>query len=30
MGHQLDKWSAGNVRDSLKGIEDFLANDCKL
>jgi dipeptidyl aminopeptidase/acylaminoacyl peptidase len=30
MGHQLDKWTADNTRDSLKGIEDFLVNDCKL
>jgi hypothetical protein len=30
MGHQLDKWTPDNVRDSLKAIEDFLVNDCKL
>ncbi|HEX5007218.1 MAG TPA: prolyl oligopeptidase family serine peptidase, partial [Hyphomonadaceae bacterium] len=30
MGHQLDKWTADNSRESLKVIEDFLTNDCKL
>ncbi len=30
MGHQLDKWTPDNNRESLKAIEDFLANDCKL
>ncbi len=30
MGHQMDKWTAGNVRDSLGAIDDFLKNDCKL
>ena len=30
MGHQMDKWTAQNERDSLGAIEDFLANDCKL
>jgi hypothetical protein len=30
MGHQGDKWTADNTRDSLKAIEDFLVNDCKL
>lgn len=30
MGHQMDKWTSQNHRDSLKAIEDFLANDCKL
>ncbi len=30
MGHQLDKWTSSNTRDSLKAIEDFLTNDCKL
>lgn len=30
MGHQLDKWTTQNHRDSLKAIEDFLTNDCKL
>lgn len=29
-GHQLDKWSPANVRDSLTAITDFLANDCGL
>jgi dipeptidyl aminopeptidase/acylaminoacyl peptidase len=30
MGHQLDKWTPGNARESLSAIEDFLVNDCKL
>jgi fermentation-respiration switch protein FrsA (DUF1100 family) len=30
MGHQLDKWTSSNTRDSLNAIEDFLANTCKL
>jgi dipeptidyl aminopeptidase/acylaminoacyl peptidase len=30
MGHQLDKWTPGNARESLDAIEDFLVNDCKL
>lgn len=30
MGHQMDKWTSQNHRDSLKAIEDFLTNDCKL
>ncbi|MEZ6030474.1 MAG: prolyl oligopeptidase family serine peptidase [Hyphomonadaceae bacterium] len=30
MGHQLDKWTTENHRDSLKAIEDFLTKDCKL
>jgi fermentation-respiration switch protein FrsA (DUF1100 family) len=30
MGHQMDKWTADNHRDSLKAIDDFLTNDCKL
>jgi dipeptidyl aminopeptidase/acylaminoacyl peptidase len=30
MGHQMDKWTPDNIRDSLKAIEDFLVNDCKL
>lgn len=30
MGHQADKWTSANTRDSLKAMEDFLANDCKL
>ncbi len=25
-----DKWTSANTRDSLKAMEDFLANDCKL
>lgn len=30
MGHQLDKWTPDNHRDSLGAIESFLKNDCKL
>ena len=30
MGHQMDKWTAQNERDSLGAIQDFLVNDCKL
>jgi len=30
MGHQPDKWTPQNHRESLKEIESFLANDCKL
>ena len=30
MGHQLDKWTATNIRDSFKAMEDFLTTDCKL
>ncbi|MBI1359545.1 MAG: prolyl oligopeptidase family serine peptidase [Alphaproteobacteria bacterium] len=30
MGHQMDKWTADNVRESLGVIGDFLKNDCKL
>lgn len=30
MGHQMDKWTADNHRDSLNAIQDFLTNDCKL
>jgi dipeptidyl aminopeptidase/acylaminoacyl peptidase len=30
MGHQMDKWTASNFRDSLGAMEDFLKNDCKL
>jgi dienelactone hydrolase len=30
MGHQLDKWTPDNHRDSLKAIETFLVNDCRL
>jgi fermentation-respiration switch protein FrsA (DUF1100 family) len=30
MGHQYDKWTSNNNRESLKAIEDFLTNDCKL
>jgi dipeptidyl aminopeptidase/acylaminoacyl peptidase len=30
MGHQLDKWTPGNSRESLEAIGDFLVNDCKL
>jgi len=30
MGHQLDKWTAENIRDSLGAIDNFLTNDCKL
>ncbi len=28
MGHQLDKWTPDNIRDSLNAIESFLVNDC--
>lgn len=30
MGHQLDKWTPENNRDSLNAIESFLENDCGL
>ena len=30
MGHQFDKWSTANQRETLKIMEDFLTNDCKL
>ena len=30
MGHQLDKWTPENHRDSLAAIETFLKNDCQL
>jgi fermentation-respiration switch protein FrsA (DUF1100 family) len=30
MGHQLDKWTPGNSRESLDAIEEFLVKDCKL
>jgi len=30
MGHQGDKWTPQNTRDSLNAIVDFFANDCKL
>jgi dipeptidyl aminopeptidase/acylaminoacyl peptidase len=30
MGHQLDKWTPENHRDSLAAIESFLKNDCQL
>jgi dipeptidyl aminopeptidase/acylaminoacyl peptidase len=28
MGHQGDKWTADNIRDHYKAIDEFLANDC--
>ncbi len=30
MGHQLDKWTPDNNRDSLNAIEAFLETDCSL
>ncbi|MEP7211404.1 MAG: prolyl oligopeptidase family serine peptidase, partial [Alphaproteobacteria bacterium] len=30
MGHQMDKWTPDNFRDSLGAMDDFLQNDCKL
>ena len=30
MGHQMDKWTPDNIRDSFSAIDDFLKTDCKL